>query len=257
MGTAFLGYVLPWGQISLWGATVITNLISAFPYVGPILVEWIWGSFRVGSPTLHRFYSLHFILPFLIMGGILLHLKTLHTNGSTNPLGDISKTSITIFVPYYSYKDLVGFIVILGSLFSVAYYYPYNLGDPENFNPANRIVTPIHIIPEWYFLFAYAVLRIVPRKLGGVIALGVSICSLLLFPLSRGISRSTFSSPSYQITFWLFAVRFTILTWLGGKPIEQPFVALSILFSVLYFLTLIILFLSKASFYPTKKIKKV
>lgn len=201
MATAFLGYVLPWGQMSLWGATVITNLISAVPYIGPILVEWIWGSFRVGNPTLHRFYSLHFVLPFVIAFIILVHIYFLHRTGSTNPLGEISRMDMVVFVPYYRLKDLVGFLLVFILLFALVFYAPYNLGDPENFIPANSIVTPVHIIPEWYFLFAYAILRVIPRKLGGVLALVSSIAILFLLPGLRKWTRASAFNPAYQLRF--------------------------------------------------------
>lgn len=235
MATAFIGYVLPWGQIRLWGATVITNLLRAIPYVGLIIVEWIWGSFSVGRPTLHRFYSLHFILPFLIILFSLVHLLFLHCKGSTNPLGDISKIRIVNFSPYYSWKDIFGFLIVLISLLTIVLFKPFWLGDPENFNPGNSIVTPAHIIPEWYFLFAYAILRVVPRKLGGVIALMFSITFLLLIPLTAKLRPGPSFNPIYQLTFWIFVSNFLLLIWLGGQEITYPYDVVRIWRSTVYF----------------------
>lgn len=237
IATAFLGYVLPWGQMSFWGATVITNLLSAIPYLGPSIVEWIWGGFAVGQTTLNRFFSLHFVLPFLIAGLRLLHLIFLHEKGSTNPLGETSHVSKIPFHPYFSWKDSVGFITLFFLLVILGFFIPTVLGDPENFIPANSIVTPVHIMPEWYFLFAYAILRSIPRKLGGVIALVISIAVLYFIPLGRKIKEiipTTFSFP-YQVVYWRLVVMFLLLTWLGGCPIEDPYLTIAGIMTVTYF----------------------
>nr|UKB93162.1 cytochrome b [Lymnaea stagnalis] len=248
MATAFLGYVLPWGQMSFWGATVITNLMSAIPYFGPGLVEWIWGSFSVGQSTLTRFYSLHFIMPFVIGFLSAIHIYFLHEKGSTNPLGDINHISKSSFHPYFSLKDFVGFMVVLLALSVVALGFPNWLGDPENFSMANMKVTPTHIQPEWYFLFAYAILRSIPSKLGGVIALVMSIFVLYFLPLmSFNYCISSSFSPMFQVFFWVFSINFILLTWLGACPIEEPYMSLAVPCTILYFCTLFILMWS-----PTK-----
>nr|YP_010833234.1 cytochrome b [Philine kinglipini]WFG53981.1 cytochrome b [Philine kinglipini] len=237
MATAFLGYVLPWGQMSFWGATVITNLLSAIPYLGPSTVEWIWGGFSVGQSTLNRFFSLHFILPFLIGGLSLLHLIFLHEKGSTNPLGDLNHISKIPFHPYFTWKDIVGFLVLIGMLVILGFFMPTVLGDPENFIPANSMVTPVHIMPEWYFLFAYAILRSIPSKLGGVIALVMSIAVLYFLPLAgqiKGVVPSAFS-VTYQLVYWILIVMFILLTWLGACPIEEPYLVIAGVMTVLYF----------------------
>jgi len=238
MATAFLGYVLPWGQISFWGATVITNLLSAIPYLGPRMVEWIWGGFSVGQSTLNRFFSLHFIIPFVIAALSALHLIFLHEQGSTNPLGNLHHTSKVPFHPYFSWKDFVGFIILFILFAFLGFFYPTLLGDPENFIPANSIVTPVHIQPEWYFLFAYAILRSIPSKLGGVIALVMSIAILYFLPLigllKDNISRAF--SLLYQVTFWALVILFMVLTWLGACPIEEPYLNVAGPLTVFYFL---------------------
>jgi len=232
--TAFLGYVLPWGQISYWGATVITNLLSAAPYVGPILVEWIWGGFSVNNATLTRFFSLHYLLPFLILGLVIIHLVFLHEQKSSNPLGvQISSDKIP-FHPYFSYKDLVRATLIIFTIFFINKTNPYFLIDPENFVPANPLVTPTHIQPEWYFLFAYAILRSIPNKLGGVIGLLIRI--LVILPLSLiGKTQQNSKKEIKFISFWTFIIIFIILTWLGIKPVEEPFLRLGIIATRIYF----------------------
>lgn len=236
MGTAFLGYVLPWGQISFWGATVITNLLSAVPYVGKMLVEWVWGGFAVDNATLTRFYRIHFLLPFIISAMRALHLLFLHETGSNNPLGLNRDGDKVPFHSYYSFKDLVGFIALLSMLRFLALFSPQLLTDPENFIPANPLVTPVHIQPEWYFLFAYAILRSIPNKLGGVIGLVSSIAVLFLLPFThRGKSRSLAFYPLNQILFWSFIGIFFILTWIGACPVEAPYEQIGQVFTVLYF----------------------
>lgn len=185
IATAFLGYVLPWGQISFWGATVITNLLSAIPYLGTTIVQWIWGGFAVDNATLNRFFSFHFILPFVIIAIVIIHLLFLHQTGSNNPLGVKRNIDKIPFHPYFTFKDILGFIIIIIILTIISLIDPYVLGDPDNFTPANPLVTPVHIQPEWYFLFAYAILRSIPNKLGGVIALVISIAILLILPFSN------------------------------------------------------------------------
>nr|YP_009113916.1 cytochrome b [Vertigo pusilla]AGC52881.1 cytochrome b [Vertigo pusilla] len=236
MATAFLGYVLPWGQMSFWGATVITNLLSAVPYFGGSLVEWVWGGFSVGQATLNRFFSLHFILPFIMTVFILIHLIFLHDKGSTNPLGHNYHLNKINFHPYFTWKDMVGFVLVLLTLITICCFAPYVLSDPENFIYANPMLTPTHIQPEWYFLFAYAILRSIPSKLGGVIALAMSIFILYFL----GIGSMKINIPSsfnllYQVWFWVLVVNFMLLTWLGACPIENPYLLLAGPLTYLYF----------------------
>nr|ARH55241.1 cytochrome b [Trigonopterus sp. 1 AH-2016] len=236
MATAFMGYVLPWGQMSFWGATVITNLLSAIPYLGNILVQWIWGGFSVSNATLTRFFSFHFILPFIITAIIMIHLFFLHQTGSTNPLGLKSNLDKLSFHPFFTFKDLVSFIVMIFLLSILSLKMPYSLSDPDNFVPANPMVTPIHIQPEWYFLFAYAILRSIPNKLGGVIALVLSIAILYILPLWP---KKKFSSTSFyplnKILFWSFFSVFMMLTWIGARPVEEPFIFTGQIISIMYF----------------------
>nr|YP_009445602.1 cytochrome b [Acipenser dabryanus x Acipenser schrenckii]AKF78485.1 cytochrome b [Acipenser dabryanus]ATX61809.1 cytochrome b [Acipenser dabryanus x Acipenser schrenckii]QUG09758.1 cytochrome b [Acipenser dabryanus] len=236
MMTAFVGYVLPWGQMSFWGATVITNLLSAFPYIGDTLVQWIWGGFSVDNATLTRFFAFHFLLPFVITGASMIHLLFLHQTGSNNPTGLNSDADKVTFHPYFSYKDLFGFILMLVGLTSVALFSPNLLGDPDNFTPANPLVTPPHIKPEWYFLFAYAILRSIPNKLGGVLALLFSILVLMLVPMLHTSKQrgNTFRPPS-QILFWALVADMLVLTWIGGQPVEHPFVLIGQVASTIYF----------------------
>nr|BAM75244.1 cytochrome b [Prionace glauca] len=242
MATAFVGYVLPWGQMSFWGATVITNLLSAFPYIGDILVQWIWGGFSVDNATLTRFFAFHFLLPFLILALTVIHLLFLHETGSNNPLGINSNADKISFHPYFSYKDLLGFFIMIFFLATLALFMPNLLGDAENFIPANPLVTPPHIKPEWYFLFAYAILRSIPNKLGGVLALLFSIFILMLVPLLHtSKQRSTIFRPMTQIFFWLLAANLIILTWIGGQPVEQPFIMVGQIASISYFALFLII----------------
>lgn len=236
IATAFLGYVLPWGQISFWGATVITNLVSAIPYIGVNIVQWIWGGFAVDNATLTRFFTFHFILPFIVTAFVIIHLLFLHQTGSNNPLGTNRNIDKAPFHPYFSFKDIVGFIIIIFSLTILSLYNPYLLGDPDNFVPANPLVTPVHIQPEWYFLFAYAILRSIPNKLGGVIALVLSIAILYILPFTnkKKFLRNQFY-PINKILFWWFITIFLLLTWIGARPVETPYILTGQILTLLYF----------------------
>lgn len=241
IATAFLGYVLPWGQISLWGATVITNLVSTIPYIGNTIVMWIWGGFSINNATLNRFFSLHFILPFIIIIIIILHLYFLHLTGSSNPLGSNRNLNKIPFHSYFSYKDIFGFIIFFIIFLIIILQYPYIFRDPDNFIPANPIITPIHIQPEWYFLFAYAILRSIPNKLGGVIALIISIIIFYFLPLLKINIPSLIFSPFTQLIYWIFINNFILLTWAGAQLIETPFIQISQILSIRYFLFFITL----------------
>nr|AYQ19117.1 cytochrome b [Lamiinae sp. 4 ACP-2013] len=241
MGTAFLGYVLPWGQMSFWGATVITNLVSAIPYLGMTIVQWIWGGFAVDNATLNRFFTLHFLLPFVVTALVIIHLLFLHQTGSNNPLGTNSNIDKLPFHPYFSFKDLLGFLIMSLLLIILTLWNPYLLGDPDNFVPANPLVTPVHIQPEWYFLFAYAILRSIPNKLGGVIALVFSIAILYILPFSN--KKKFLSNQFYPLNKTLFWSLFTIvilLTWIGARPVEDPYILTGQILTIIYFLYYII-----------------
>lgn len=241
IGTAFIGYVLPWGQISFWGSTVITNLLSSIPYLGNYLVQWIWGGFSVNNPTLTRFFCIHFLLPFIILIITIIHLFFLHLTGSNNPLGINRNIKKISFNPFFSIKDFIGFIFLFIILFFIVSFYPYYLGDRDNFILANPLVTPEHIQPEWYFLFAYAILRSIPNKLGGVIALLISILILFFLPLInlRKIKRNQFY-PIRKIIFWFLISTIILLTWIGIRPVEEPFILIGQLLSLIYFLIYLI-----------------
>nr|YP_337873.1 cytochrome b [Squilla empusa]ABA18085.1 cytochrome b [Squilla empusa] len=237
MGTAFMGYVLPWGQMSFWGATVITNLLSAVPYVGTELVQWVWGGFAVDNATLTRFFTFHFLFPFVVAAATMVHILFLHQTGSSNPLGLVSNIDKVPFHPYFTFKDIVGFLVMLMALILLSLLDPYLLGDPENFIPANPMSTPLHIQPEWYFLFAYAILRSIPNKLGGVIALVASIAILFIMPFTQKANfRGLTFYPINQIMFWSMVVIVILLTWIGARPVEEPYVLTGQILTVLYFL---------------------
>nr|YP_004842321.1 cytochrome b [Ibidoecus bisignatus]AEM23861.1 cytochrome b [Ibidoecus bisignatus]UTT72609.1 cytochrome b [Ibidoecus bisignatus] len=240
MGTSFLGYVLPWGQMSFWGATVITNLVSTIPYVGDQLVYWLWGGFSVSEPTLNRFFSIHFILPFVLMMVVLVHIFSLHKSGSSNPLG-ISPNCLKIsFHPYFWNKDVLGFVVVLIIFTVTLIFLPDVFMDPDNFSVANPMSTPAHIQPEWYFLFAYAILRSIPTKLGGVVALVFSIVILFIIPfISSGKNKSL--NFYHKMIVLMQVSNFLLLTWLGAMPVEFPFLMMSKIFSSMYFIFMILL----------------
>nr|URX52953.1 cytochrome b [Glyptotermes sp. 6 AB-2022a]URX52979.1 cytochrome b [Glyptotermes sp. 6 AB-2022a]URX52992.1 cytochrome b [Glyptotermes sp. 6 AB-2022a]URX54524.1 cytochrome b [Glyptotermes sp. 6 AB-2022a] len=235
MATAFLGYVLPWGQMSFWGATVITNLLSAVPYMGTDLVQWVWGGFAVDNATLTRFFTLHFLMPFVIAALVMVHLLFLHQTGSNNPMGLKSDTDKMPFHPYFTTKDIVGFVILFMVLSTLSLKEPYILGDPDNFTPANPLVTPVHIQPEWYFLFAYAILRSIPNKLGGVIALAMSIAILFIMPIYKSNFSGAQFYPMNQIMFWVMANTVMLLTWIGARPVEDPYILTGQALTVIYF----------------------
>nr|QDX18001.1 cytochrome b [Crotalus cerastes] len=237
MATAFFGYVLPWGQMSFWAATVITNLLTAIPYLGTTLTTWLWGGFAINDPTLTRFFALHFILPFAIISLSSVHILLLHNEGSNNPLGTNSDIDKIPFHPYHSYKDTLMLTTMITLLFIILSFYPDIFNDPENFSKANPLVTPQHIKPEWYFLFAYGILRSIPNKLGGAMALVLSIAILLTTPFTHtSNTRSMMFRPIMQLMFWAFITTFITLTWAATKPVEPPFTEIGQLASTLYFI---------------------
>nr|YP_001974577.1 cytochrome b [Rhagophthalmus ohbai]BAF52870.1 cytochrome b [Rhagophthalmus ohbai] len=246
MGTAFMGYVLPWGQMSFWGATVITNLLSAIPYVGTTILQWIWGGFAITNATLTRFFTFHFILPFMIMALSMIHLIFLHETGSNNPLGTNSNIDKIPFHPYFTFKDLVSLMIMMMLLIILTLYSPYGLSGPDNFTPANPLVTPTHIKPEWYFLFAYAILRSIPNKLGGVLALFMSIMMLMFMPLFKKKMQSNSFYPLNKILFWSFLSITIMLTWIGTRPVEDPFIFTGQILTMMYFSYFPLLFISSS-----------
>nr|QEN99356.1 cytochrome b [Melipona fasciculata] len=236
MATAFLGYVLPWGQMSFWGAMVITNLLSALPYIGQSTVEWIWGGFSINNSTLNRFFSFHFILPFIILMMVFIHLMILHISGSSNPIHSKFNIYKINFHQYFSIKDLITIIMIMMIFMLINFQNPYFLSDPDNFKMANPMITPSHIKPEWYFLFAYSILRSIPNKLGGVIMLFMSIFILFMLPLFNNNKMKNLKFyPINQLFFWMFINIFIMLTWLGMQMIEYPFTNLNNIFTIMYF----------------------
>jgi len=237
MATAFMGYVLPWGQMSFWGATVITNLFSAVPFVGADIVEWLWGGFSVGNATLNRFFSLHYLMPFVIAGLVIVHLSLLHNDGSNNPLGIGTNVDTVSFYPYFYVKDLFAFflLVLMFSFFIV--FYPNILGHSDNYIPANPLSTPAHIVPEWYFLPFYAILRSIPDKLGGVIAMISAILILLLLPIiNTSEVRSSKFRPIFSFAYWFLVSDFLILGWIGQKPVESPYIEIGMAATIFYFI---------------------
>lgn len=242
MATAFMGYVLPWGQMSFWGATVITNLFSAIPFVGSSIVEWLWGGFSVGNATLNRFYSLHYLMPFVIAGLVIVHLSLLHKDGSNNPLGINSNTDNIPFYPYFYVKDLFSFFILVLLFSFFVFFYPNALGHTDNYIPANPLSTPAHIVPEWYFLPFYAILRSIPDKLGGVVAMISAILVLLLLPIiNTSKIRSSKFRPIFGLAYWFLVSDFIILGWIGQKPVESPYIEIGMAATVFYFLFLLIL----------------
>ena len=239
--TAFIGYVLPWGQMSLWGATVITNLVSAVPLVGDSIVAWLWGGFSVDNATLNRFFSLHYLLPFVIAAVSLVHLAALHQEGSGNPLGiDASGDKIPMY-PYFIVKDLLGIVVFIIFFSFFVYFSPNLLGHPDNYIEANPMVTPAHIVPEWYFLPFYAILRSIPHKLGGVICMIFAIVVLALLPWIHSTEiRSSRFRPIYRVLYWSIAACCLILGWIGGMPVEDPYIIIGQIASVYYFVYFLI-----------------
>jgi len=242
MATGFMGYVLPWGQMSFWGATVITNLFSAIPFIGSSVVEWLWGGFSVDNATLNRFYSLHYLLPFLIAGLTIVHLSLLHTVGSNNPLGINTNVDSISFYPYFYVKDLLSFLFLLALLSFFVFFYPNTLGHADNYIPANPMVTPSHIVPEWYFLPFYAILRSIPDKLGGIVAMVSAILVLLALPIiNTSEIRSGKFRPIFGVAYWFFVSDFLLLGWLGQKPVESPYIELGLGATIFYFSFLLIL----------------
>jgi ubiquinol-cytochrome c reductase cytochrome b subunit len=236
MATAFMGYVLPWGQMSFWAATVITNLFSAFPIVGEPIVAWLWGGFSVDNATLNRFFSFHYLLPFLIVGAVLAHLAVLHQNGSNNPLGVQAAIDKIPFYPYFIVKDLFSWVVAFIFYFGFVFFAPNYLGHTDNYIEANAMVTPSHIVPEWYFLPFYAILRSIPHKLGGVIAMFAALLVLLLLPyLNTSEVRSSSFRPIHRQFFWLLVLDYFILGWIGGCAPETPYLEIGQLATFFYF----------------------
>jgi len=243
MGTGFMGYVLPWGQMSFWGATVITNLASAVPFVGGAIVEWLWGGFSVDNATLNRFFSLHYLLPFVITGLVFVHLSLLHTVGSNNPLGINKNVDSVSFYPYFYVKDLLAFFGLIALFSFFVFFFPNVLGHADNYIPANPLVTPAHIVPEWYFLPFYAILRSIPDKLGGVVAMVAAILILLLLPvINTSEIRSSKFRPLYSVAYWFLVADFLILGWIGQQPVETPFLEVGQIATGFYFLFFLVLF---------------
>jgi len=237
IATAFMGYVLPWGQIRFWGATVITNIFSAIPYIGKILVEWIWGGFAVENATLNRFFALHFTLPFVLIALVVIHILFLHQTGSNNPLGINCDSDRVPFHKYFSIKDALGYAIVLTIFMAILIFSPNLFADPENYLMANPLVTPIHIQPEWYFLWVYAILRSIPNKLGGVVALALALLVIFILPLTKKINKlRTRFYPIRQVIFWILVTTWLILTWIGRRPVESPYVVIGQLATTVYFL---------------------
>lgn len=242
MATAFMGYVLPWGQMSFWGATVITSLFSAIPYVGYPIVEWLWGGFSVSNATLNRFYSLHYFMPFAIAGVVILHLALLHKDGSNNPLGVNTNVDTVSFYPYFYVKDLFSFFIFVFVFSIFVFYYPNVLGHSDNYIPANPLSTPAHIVPEWYFLPFYAILRSIPNKLGGVVAMISAIVVLLFLPiLNTSKIRSSKFRPIFATAYWFLVSDFILLGWIGQKPVESPYIEIGFGATIFYFVFFLVL----------------
>jgi quinol-cytochrome oxidoreductase complex cytochrome b subunit len=237
-----MGYVLPWGQMSFWGATVITNLFSAIPYVGEAIVEWLWGGFSVGNATLNRFFSLHYLMPFVIAGLVIVHLSLLHNEGSNNPLGIGTNVDTVSFYPYFYVKDLFAFFILVFVFSSFVILYPNALGHSDNYIPANPLSTPAHIVPEWYFLPYYAILRSIPDKLGGVVAMVGAILVLLLLPIiNLSKIRSSKFRPIFSVAYWFLVADFILLGWIGQKPVETPYAEVGMVGTAFYFFFMLVL----------------
>jgi quinol-cytochrome oxidoreductase complex cytochrome b subunit len=228
--------------MSFWGATVITSLVTALPIIGKTIVDWLWGGFTVNNATLNRFFSIHFILPFIIAGLTIIHLALLHRDGSNNPLGTDSGVDKIPFYPYFFVKDLHAFFVFLFVFAGLVYFYPNALGHPDNYIPADPYHTPAHIVPEWYFLPFYAILRSIPDKVGGVAAMGGSLLVLFIIPFTNtSIVRSTHYRPIFKVCYWLLVTDFILLTWVGQKPIKNTYILIGQLATGYYFLFFILL----------------
>ena len=232
--TAFMGYVLPWGQISFWGATVITRIISAIPYIGSAITTWVWGNFSVSQPTLNRFFSLHFLIPLVIAALVLVHLILLHETGSSNPTGTSPNLDKIKFFPYFLVKDTTPIILTIMLTCTILCIHPNILGDVENFRTARPTTTPTHIQPEWYFLFAYAILRAIPSKIGGVLAIGGAILILLVLTAFKQKTNKKFN-PLKKASYWTFISIVILLTWIGANPVEYPYTSIGIILTALYF----------------------
>ena len=244
VATAFMGYVLPWGQMSFWGVTVITNLATALPLIDESFLIWFWGGYGIGDATIHRFFSLHYFLPFVLLFLVVLHFLSLHNWGSNNPLGINSKLDFFFFFPYFLIKDFFGLSFILFFYFMVVFFAPNYLGHPDNFVLANPLITPIHIVPEWYFLWFYAILRAVPSKTQGVLLVACSLIFLFFISFIGVFSkvRSATFKPFFQIFFFIFLYFVLMLFWIGSKPVEEPYVYLGQLSVFFYFNFFFILF---------------
>jgi len=241
MATAFMGYVLPWGQMSFWGVTVITSMFSAIPFVGKSVVEWLWGGFSIGNATLNRLFSLHYLLPFLIAGVSLIHLALLHSNGSNNPIGVDSKFNSIPFYPYFYVKDLLAFFILLWVFSFLLFYYPNLLGHPDNYIPADSMKTPAHIVPEWYFLPFYALLRAIPHKIGGIFIMGSSLVILFFIPF---IHCSKIKVAGFRLiyasVYFLILITFILLIWIGNKPTDNPYIMIGQILTFFYFFLFLI-----------------
>jgi ubiquinol-cytochrome c reductase cytochrome b subunit len=242
MATAFTGYVLPWGQMSLWGATVITSMVTVIPIAGDYIVQWLWGGYTVSKPTLHRFYSIHFLLPFLIAGMSLIHLALLHKVGSSSPIASDTGIDDVPFFPYMVSKDIFAFTVYLVIFATFVFYFPNVLNHPDNCIPADPIKTPAHVVPEWYFLPYYAILRSLPTKGGGIAAMFGSLLVLFLIPfINTSEIRNTTYRPIFKVCFWVFVADFVILTWVGQKPVKDYFILTGQIATAYYFLFFLVL----------------
>jgi len=247
--TAFIGYVLPWGQMSFWGATVITSLASAIPVVGLDITYWLWGGFSVDNATLNRFFSLHYLLPFIIVGASIVHIAALHQYGSNNPLGTYAGVDKVSFYPYFYVKDLIGWVVFIVFFSVFIFFYPNTLGHPDNYIPANPMSTPAHIVPEWYFLPVYAILRSIPNKLGGVAAIGLVFACLFALPfLHTSPIRSSTFRPIYKKLYWFLVADCVLLGWIGMQPVEAPYVIVGQIASVFFFVYFLVLVPSLGKF---------